>query len=68
MYLEKNSGSRTGDKVELSQYEIKVDGQQVYLVNQRMEAIEVSASGSLATLALGQIGIEAWRMAKELQK
>ena len=41
---------------------------EVFLVNERGEAIEVSEKGSLAFLALGSIGHQAWQKAKFISK
>ena len=64
--LEKNFGWRKNNSSEYTHFRIKEHDGQVLLVNKRGNFHEVDSLGSLALLALGNIGIEAWRKAKKV--
>ena len=66
MSQEKNSGWKATKLESNSTFVIKEFNDKVYLVNQRGETVEVSPKGSLAVLALGSIGQEAWQKAKSI--
>jgi hypothetical protein len=51
-----------------SKFVVKKFNNEVFLVNERGEAIEVSEKGSLAFLALGSIGHQAWQKVKSISK
>ena len=61
----KRFGWRKNNSSELTQFEIKEHNNQVLLINRRGDVHEVDPLGSLALLALGSIGLKAWRRAKE---
>jgi len=65
---EKNSGWKATKLNRNSKFAIKEFNNEVFLVNERGEVIEVSAKGSLAFLALGAIGHQAWQKAKSIAK
>lgn len=68
MSLEKNFGWKPTKLEGESKFVVKEFNNEVFLVNKRGEVIEVSEKGSLAFLALGSIGHEAWQKAKIISK
>ncbi|MEQ8625869.1 MAG: hypothetical protein RJQ00_01345 [Vicingaceae bacterium] len=68
MSQEKNSGWKATKLASNSTFVIKEYNNEVFLVNERGEVIEVSPKGSLAFLALGSIGHQAWQKAKSIAK
>ena len=60
MLQEKSFGWKV-TKTEKSKFVVKEFDGKVFLVNERGEVIEVSEKGSLAFLALGAVGHEAWQ-------
>ncbi len=67
MSLEKNFGWKA-TKLRGFKLVVKEFNNEVFLVNERGEVIEVSEKGSLAFLALGSIGHQAWQKAKSISK
>jgi hypothetical protein len=66
--VEKDYGWKRSDSDNPISYKIKEFDAAIYLVNSLGEAHEVSPKGDLALLALGHVGLEAWRKARELSK
>ena len=65
LHSEKNFGWRKSN-TEQQTYTIKEFNNQVFLVNALGEPFPVNNQGSLALLALGEQGLQAWRKAKKL--
>lgn len=68
MSLEKSFGWKPTKLTGESKFVVKEFNNEVFLVNERGEVIEVSEKGSLAFLALGSIGHQAWQKAKSISK
>lgn len=68
MLQEKSFGWKPSKSAEESKFVVKEFNDEVFLVNGNGEVIGVSEKGSLAFLALGSIGHEAWLKAKSISK
>ncbi len=68
MSVEKSFGWKQDKLKGESKFVVKEFNNEVFLVNERGEVIDVSEKGSLAFLALGSIGHQAWQKAKSISK
>jgi hypothetical protein len=66
--LEKNFGWKPTKSEGEAKFVVKEFNNEVFLVNERGEVVEVSAKGSLAFLALGSVGHQAWQKAQSISK
>ncbi len=67
VYSEKNCGWLKSSSKLLAKYQIKKVENHLYLINRLGEIHQVSSKGSLALLALGSVGVKAWKEAKKLE-